>query len=58
MLRFAPGRPAARQFANSHHEGQLMSSCIVQSSGSPALDQESLAMPVRAQPMLQPPQNP
>jgi outer membrane biosynthesis protein TonB len=33
-----------------------MSSYIVQSSGSPALDQETLAMLVRAHPIPQPPQ--
>jgi protein TonB len=33
-----------------------MSSSIVQSSGSPALDQEMLAMLVRAHPMPRPPQ--
>jgi len=37
------------------HEGHLLSSRIVQSSGSTALDQETLAMLTRAQPMPQPP---
>jgi protein TonB len=37
------------------HEGRLLSSRIVQSSGSPTLDQEALAMLARAQPMPRPP---
>jgi protein TonB len=37
------------------HEGRLLRSTIVQSSGSTALDQETLAMLVRAQPMPPPP---
>ena len=37
------------------HEGHLLSSRIVQSSGSTALDQETLAMLARAQPMPRPP---
>jgi periplasmic protein TonB len=37
------------------HEGHLLRSSIVQSSGSAALDQETLAMLVRAQPMPRPP---
>ena len=37
------------------HEGHLLRSSIVQSSGSAALDQETLAMLVRAQPMPHPP---
>jgi periplasmic protein TonB len=37
------------------HEGHLLRSSIVQSSGSVALDQETLAMLVRAQPMPRPP---
>src|SRR5260370_1210429 len=37
------------------HEGHLLSSRIVQSSGSPLLDQETLAMLARAQPMPRPP---
>ena len=37
------------------HEGHLVTSRIVQSSGSPLLDQESLDMLVRAQPMPLPP---
>ncbi len=39
------------------HEGHLLSSHIVQSSGSPELDQETLAMLARAQPMPKPPEN-
>jgi protein TonB len=39
------------------HEGRLVSSRIVQSSGSATLDQETLAMLVRAQPMPKPPDN-
>jgi hypothetical protein len=35
-----------------------MPGCILQSSGSPALDQETLAMLVRAHPMPRPPQEP
>lgn len=38
------------------HEGRLVSSYIVQSSGSPMLDQETLDMLVRAQPMPRPPE--
>jgi periplasmic protein TonB len=37
------------------HEGHLLRSHIVQSSGSTALDQETLAMLARAQPMPRPP---
>jgi protein TonB len=37
------------------HEGHLLRSNVVQSSGSAALDQETLAMLVRAQPMPRPP---
>lgn len=37
------------------HEGRLLRSSIVQSSGSAALDQETLAMLARAQPMPRPP---
>jgi periplasmic protein TonB len=37
------------------HEGHLLSSRIVESSGSAALDQETLAMLARAQPMPRPP---
>jgi protein TonB len=37
------------------HEGRLVTSQIVQSSGSPALDEEALAMLRRAQPMPRPP---
>ena len=37
------------------HEGHLLSSRIVQSSGSEALDNETLAMLARAQPMPRPP---
>jgi protein TonB len=37
------------------HEGYLLRSSIVQSSGSAALDQETLAMLARAQPMPRPP---
>jgi TonB family protein len=36
-------------------DGRLVSSRIVQSSGSPLLDEETLAMLVRAQPMPKPP---
>jgi periplasmic protein TonB len=39
------------------HEGRLLHSAIVQSSGSPALDQETLDMVARAQPMPKPPEN-
>ena len=38
------------------HDGHLLASHIVQSSGSPALDQETLDMLTRAQPMPPPPQ--
>jgi protein TonB len=37
------------------HEGHLLASRIVQSSGSAALDEETLAMLARAQPMPKPP---
>ena len=37
------------------HEGHLLASRIVQSSGSATLDQETLAMLARAQPMPRPP---
>jgi periplasmic protein TonB len=37
------------------HEGHLLRSTIVQSSGSPELDQETLDMLARAQPMPKPP---
>jgi protein TonB len=37
------------------HDGHLLSSRIVQSSGSATLDQETLAMLARAQPMPRPP---
>jgi protein TonB len=40
-----------------NHEGRLLSSQIVQSSGSSLLDQETLDMLVRAQPMPKPPGN-
>jgi TonB family protein len=36
-------------------DGRLINSRIVQSSGSPLLDEETLAMPMRAQPMPKPP---
>jgi protein TonB len=39
------------------HEGRLLSSRIVQSSGSATLDEETLAMLSRAQPMPKPPDN-
>jgi periplasmic protein TonB len=39
------------------HEGHLLTSRIVQSSGSAMLDRETLAMLVRAQPMPKPPDN-
>ena len=39
------------------HEGRLLSSQIVQSSGSSLLDQETLDMLARAQPMPKPPGN-
>jgi protein TonB len=39
------------------HEGHLLSSRIVQSSGSSVLDEETLAMLARAQPMPKPPGN-
>jgi protein TonB len=39
------------------HEGHLLRSSIVQSSGSPALDRETLDMLARAQPMPKPPGN-
>jgi protein TonB len=39
------------------HEGRLVSSRIVRSSGSATLDQETLAMLARAQPMPKPPDN-
>jgi periplasmic protein TonB len=39
------------------HEGHLLHSEIVQSSGSPLLDQETLDMLARAQPMPKPPGN-
>lgn len=39
------------------HEGHLLSSRIVQSSGYAVLDQESLTMLVRAQPMPRPPED-
>ena len=39
------------------HEGHLLHSEIVQSSGSPPLDQETLDMLSRAQPMPKPPGN-
>lgn len=39
------------------HEGHLLSSRIVQSSGSATLDQETLDMLARAQPMPKPPDN-
>jgi protein TonB len=38
------------------HEGRLLSSRIVQSSGSATLDEETLAMLARAQPMPRPPE--
>jgi len=37
------------------HQGRLLTSRIMESSGSPTLDQETLAMLVRAQPMPRPP---
>jgi periplasmic protein TonB len=39
------------------HEGRLVSSRIVRSSGSEMLDEETLAMLVRAQPLPKPPDN-
>jgi protein TonB len=39
------------------HEGRLVASRIVQSSGSETLDEETLAMLVRAQPLPKPPDN-
>jgi periplasmic protein TonB len=39
------------------HQGHLLASRVVQSSGSTALDEESLAMLARAQPMPKPPAN-
>jgi protein TonB len=39
------------------HEGRLVSSRIVQSSGSAMLDEETLAMLARAQPLPKPPDN-
>jgi protein TonB len=39
------------------HEGHLLSSHILQSSGSSTLDEETLAMLARAQPMPKPPAN-
>jgi protein TonB len=39
------------------HEGHLVSSRILQSSGSTLLDEETLAMLARAQPMPRPPAN-
>jgi periplasmic protein TonB len=39
------------------HDGRLVTSRIVQSSGSPTLDDETLAMLVRAQPLPKPPEN-
>jgi periplasmic protein TonB len=39
-----------------NHEGRVLSSHIVQSSGSPMLDEETLAMLARAQPMPRPPE--
>jgi periplasmic protein TonB len=39
-----------------NHEGRVLSSRIVQSSGSPMLDEETLAMLTRAQPMPRPPE--
>jgi protein TonB len=39
------------------HEGHLLSSQIVESSGSSLLDQETLAMLARSQPMPKPPDN-
>ena len=39
------------------HQGRLLRSSIVLSSGSPALDQETLDMLARAQPMPKPPDN-
>ena len=38
------------------HEGRLLSSRIVQSSGSAMLDEETLTMLARAQPMPRPPE--
>jgi periplasmic protein TonB len=38
------------------HQGHLLASRIVQSSGSPTLDQETLDMLTRAQPMPMPPE--
>jgi periplasmic protein TonB len=39
------------------HDGRVVSSRIVQSSGSDTLDEETLAMLVRAQPLPKPPDN-
>jgi periplasmic protein TonB len=39
------------------HDGRLVTSRIVQSSGSETLDEETLAMLVRAQPLPKPPDN-
>jgi periplasmic protein TonB len=39
------------------HDGRLLTSRIVQSSGSEMLDEETLAMLVRAQPLPKPPDN-
>jgi periplasmic protein TonB len=47
----------AQVFFTIDHEGHLLSSRIVRSSGSATLDQETLAMLERAQPMPRPPSN-
>jgi periplasmic protein TonB len=47
----------ARVFFTLDHEGHLLSSRIVRSSGSELLDHETLAMLERAQPMPKPPSN-
>jgi periplasmic protein TonB len=39
------------------HDGRFVTSRVVQSSGSQTLDEETLAMLVRAQPLPQPPDN-
>ena len=48
-------RGVARVAFSIDHEGRIVASHVVQSSGYPALDAESLAMLARAQPMPRPP---